>query len=119
MDIALKAFLDTGLDLKAHLSAYLELSINEIEKLLPKGSQDLAAVHPGFLQPEEATCFYEEKVGTFHLLELAAWHLRSSDYIADTLRMQAMFACGQVLDFGGGIGTHALVAAGMPEVDHV
>ncbi|MEY2749324.1 MAG: hypothetical protein RLZZ168_1340, partial [Cyanobacteriota bacterium] len=58
-------------------------------------------------------------VGTGHLLELAAWHLGSADYIADTLRLQARFAHGQVLDFGGGIGTHALAAAALPEVEAV
>ena len=72
-------------------------------------------------------------MGTGHLLELAAWHLSSADYIADTLRLQGMAVQGQVLDFGGGhprhgtpaghgggarccgggIGTHAL------SVDHV
>jgi cyclopropane fatty-acyl-phospholipid synthase-like methyltransferase len=58
-------------------------------------------------------------VGTGHLLELAAWHLGSADYIADTLRLQARFARGQVLDFGGGIGTHALAAAALPQVEAV
>jgi SAM-dependent methyltransferase len=53
------------------------------------------------------------------LLELAAWHLGSADYIADTLRLQQRFARGHVLDFGGGIGSHALAAAALPEVDHV
>ncbi len=119
MDDVLKDFLETGLDLKKHLSSYFEISIDEVEERLPKGSQNLAALHPGSLNPEEATCFYEEEVGNAHLLELAAWHLGSADYIADTLRLQGMFACGQVLDFGGGIGTHALVAAAMSNVEHV
>ena len=46
-------------------------------------------------------------------------HLSSGDYIADTLRLQGMAARGQVLDFGGGIGTHALSAAALPQVEHV
>ena len=58
-------------------------------------------------------------MGNGHLFELASWHLSSSDYIADTLRLQGMTVCGQVLDFGGGIGTHALSAAALPQVDHV
>lgn len=58
-------------------------------------------------------------MGTGHLFELAAWHLSSADYIADTLRLQQQFARGDVLDFGGGIGTHALAAAGLESVRHV
>jgi cyclopropane fatty-acyl-phospholipid synthase-like methyltransferase len=50
---------------------------------------------------------------------LAAWHLGSADYIADTLRLQQRFASGQVLDFGGGIGSHALAAAALPDVQAV
>ena len=53
------------------------------------------------------------------MFELAAWHLGSADYIADTLRLQKQFSRGQVLDFGGGIGTHSLIAASQPMVDHV
>ena len=63
--------------------------------------------------------FYEDAVGTGHLLELAAWHLGSADYIADTLRLQQLFAQGQLLDFGGGIGSHALAAAALPQVERV
>ncbi len=112
-------FLRTGLDLKLHLAQFLQISIEELERRLPRGAEDLAALHPGTFKPEDASGFYEENVGTAHLLELAAWHLSSADYIADTLRLQQMFARGQVLDFGGGIGTHALSAAALSEVDHV
>ena len=65
------------------------------------------------------TSFYEVKVGSAHILELASWHLGSRDYIADTLRLLDLFAHGNVLDFGGGIGTNALAAAALPEVEHV
>ena len=108
-----------GFDIKAHLASYLDVSIDEVESQLPRGLDDLATLHPGSFNPEDANCFYEEEVGTAHLFELAAWHLRSSDYIAETLQLQKMFARGQVLDFGGGIGTHALLAAALPTVDHV
>ncbi len=117
--IAIQEFLESGLGLRDHLASYLQITLEEVEDRLPKGSEDLMAIHPGSLLPDEATCFYEEKVGTAHLWDLAAWHLGSVDYIADTLRIQKMFASGQVLDFGGGIGTHALVAAAMNEVEHV
>ncbi|BEV36705.1 class I SAM-dependent methyltransferase [Synechococcus sp. M16CYN] len=118
-DVDVNAFLRDGLDVKTHLTRYLTLSLEELEKLLPKSMDNLAALHPGPLRSKDATEFYENTVGTGHLLELAAWHLSSSDYIADTLRLQGMMARGQVLDFGGGIGTHALSAATLPEVDHV
>ena len=112
-------FLRDGLSVKAHLSDYLDLPLNAVEERLKCSTEDLAALHPGAFQPDDATEFYEDTVGTGHLLELAAWHLSSADYIADTLRLQQQFARGQVLDFGGGIGTHALSAAALPGVDHV
>ncbi len=112
-------FLNSGFNLKSHLADNLQLSIQEVDSHLRQGSKDLAALHPGALPPEKATDFYESEVGTSHLLELAAWHLTSSDYIADTLRLQEMFAKGLVLDFGGGIGTHTLFAAGLETVEHV
>ena len=114
-----EAFLRDGLAVKAHLSAYLAVPLAEVERRLARSTEDLAALHPGAFQPDDATGFYEDTVGTGHLLELAAWHLSSADYIADTLRLQRQFARGRVLDFGGGIGSHALSAAALPEVEHV
>ncbi len=120
IEVNLAEFIRSGLDLKSHLANYLKSSVKDIESMLPDSSYDLAALHPGSFKTVEATTsFYEQEVGSAHLLELAAWHLSSVDYIADTLRLQKMFAKGQVLDFGGGIGTHALFAAAMPKVDHV
>ncbi len=118
-DLGLEAFLADGFALKRQLAAYLELSPQELESRLPSSTADLAALHPGGFDPDQASAFYEEAVGTGHLLDLAAWHLGSSAYIADTLRLQERFARGQVLDFGGGIGTHALAAAALPQVDQV
>ncbi len=118
-DVDLAGFLETGLEIKSHLASFLKITREELEARLPQGSLDLAAVHPGSLKPEETTSFYEEKVGNAHLLELAAWHLGSADYIAETLRLQEMFAKGNLLDFGGGIGTHALCAASLSTVNHV
>ncbi|MCP9775177.1 bifunctional 2-polyprenyl-6-hydroxyphenol methylase/3-demethylubiquinol 3-O-methyltransferase UbiG [Cyanobium sp. WAJ14-Wanaka] len=112
-------FLADGFDLSAQLARYLDLSIEELAGRLPNSTNDLAAIHPGAFDPEQAGRFYEETVGTGHLLELAAWHLGSADYIADTLRLQETFAKGRVLDFGGGIGSHALAAAALPEVERV
>ncbi|MEB3158712.1 MAG: class I SAM-dependent methyltransferase [Synechococcus sp.] len=117
--VDVEAFLQDGLAVKAHLSQYLAVPVSDVEQRLARSTDDLAALHPGAFQPGDATGFYEDTVGTGHLLELAAWHLGSADYIADTLRLQQQFARGHVLDFGGGIGTHALSAAALPDVEHV
>ena len=113
------AFLDHGFQLREQLAAFLQLSASELEQRLPNSTEALAAAHPGALDPSQAEAFYESEVGDGHLYELAAWHLGSADYIADTLRLQAEIAHGQHLDFGGGIGTHALAAAQLDAVDHV
>ena len=118
-DLDVPEFLRTGFHLKAHLASYLRLTVEQVDSRLPLGSNDLAMLHPGSFKPEDATSFYEDKVGTRHLFDLAAWHLSSANYIADTLLLQQQFARGQLLDFGGGIGTHALAAAALPAVDHV
>ncbi|QNI86016.1 putative S-adenosyl-L-methionine-dependent methyltransferase [Synechococcus sp. PROS-7-1] len=118
-DVSIQEFLASGFSVKDHLASYLSLSTAEVEERLPRSKEDLAAMHPGAFDPERAEMFYEDTVGTGHLLELAAWHLSSADYIADTLRLQQQFAHGDLLDFGGGIGSHALAAAGLSDVRHV
>jgi SAM-dependent methyltransferase len=112
-------FLVDGFDLRRQLAAHLGLSAEQLSERLPGSTDQLAALHPGAFDPDQAGAFYEETVGDGHLLELAAWHLGSADYIADTLRLQQSFACGHVLDFGGGIGSHALAAAALPQVEAV
>ena len=112
-------FLADGFELSRQLAAHLGLSPAALAERLPSSTEDLAALHPGAFDPQRAEAFYEESVGDGHLLELAAWHLGSADYIADTLRLQQRFARGQVLDFGGGIGSHALAAAALPDVEAV
>jgi len=117
--LSIEHFLAGGFDLRLQLADHLQLEAEELERRLPQATADLAAAHPGAFDLQQAESFYESAVGTGHLLELAAWHLGSADYIADTLRLQARFARGQVLDFGGGIGTHALAAAALPQVEAV
>ena len=117
--VDIETFLDSGFSVRDHLAQYLQLTLEQVDQRLPDGKDDLAALHPGAFQADQATEFYESTVGTGHLFELAAWHLSSSDYIADTLRLQEDFARGTVLDFGGGIGTHALAAAALEAVDRV
>ncbi len=119
LDLDITEFLQTGFALKSHLAKFLDISLSQLENKLPNGAEDLAALHPGSWKPGDAADFYEKEVGDAHLIDLAAWHLNSANYIADTLRLQEMFACGKVLDFGGGIGTHALAAAALSNVEHV
>ena len=117
--LTLQRFLADGFALREQLAEFLGLTAAELAARLPQGKADLARLHPGAFDPGRAAAFYEESVGDGHLLELAAWHLGSADYIADTLRLQEQFAGGQVLDFGSGIGSHALAAAALPQVERV
>mgnify|MGYP006271012313 CR=1 FL=1 len=117
--LSLEQFLHNGFDLRRQLADHLQLELAELDRQLPMATEALAAAHPGAFDPDQAEAFYERAVGTGHLLELAAWHLSSAEYIADTLRLQQQFATGHVLDFGGGIGTHALAAAALPQVETV
>jgi hypothetical protein len=118
-DLSVNRFLADGFDLRSHLAEALDLPAAELQERLQRSRDDLAALHPGAFDPSRPESFYEDAVGAGHLLELAAWHLGSADYIADTIRVIGSVARGRVLDFGGGIGTHALAALGMPEVTGV
>ena len=119
LDLSVSRFLKDGFNLKNHLINFLDINNDQLDQRLIKGVDDLAALHPGAFNKNDAGDFYEEKVGDAHLIDLASWHLNSSNYIADTLRLQQEFAYGKVLDFGGGIGTHALAASFLPDVEHV
>ncbi|MFM7642547.1 MAG: class I SAM-dependent methyltransferase [Cyanobium sp.] len=119
VELTVERFEEDGFLLVQQLSSFLQLDPAELKQRLPRSNADLAALHPGTFDPHKVETFYEETVGDAHLLELAAWHLGSAAYIGDTLRLQAHFARGQVLDFGGGIGTHALAAAALPQVERV
>ena len=119
LDLSVSSFLKDGFDLKNHLINFLEINNDQLDQRLLKGVDDLAALHPGAFHENDASDFYEEQVGDAHLIDLASWHLNSSSYIADTLRLQEKFAHGKVLDFGGGIGTHSLAATELSKVEHV
>ncbi len=119
VDLSVSSFLKDGFNLKNHLINFLHIDNDQLDQRLLKGVDDLAALHPGAFNKIDACDFYEEKVGDAHLIDLASWHLNSSNYIADTLRLQQKFAYGKVLDFGGGIGTHALAASFLSDVEHV
>ena len=119
LDLSVSRFLKDGFNLKNHLINFLNINNDQLEERLLKGVDDLASLHPGAFNKNDAGDFYEEKVGDAHLIDLASWHLNSSNYIADTLRLQQKFAFGKVLDFGGGIGTHALAASFLSDVEHI
>ena len=117
-NLILKKFIDDAFDLKSHLMEFLSLEKVDLDIFLENAKMDLANLHPGN-NLSEASDFYKEIVGDKHLADLAAWHISSKNYIADTLKLQQRFSRNLVLDFGGGIGTHALANAMSPAVEHV
>ncbi len=117
-DFIIKEFICDAFDLKSHLMEFLSIEQGDLDGFLENAKMDLANLHPGG-SLSDAEDFYKEIVGDKHLADLAAWHISSKDYIADTLKLQQRFSRNLVLDFGGGIGTHALANAMSPKVDHV
>ena len=114
----LKEFLDDAFNLKSHLIEFLTIKESDLDGFLENAKMNLASLHPGDALSDPSD-FYKEIVGERHLADLAAWHISSKDYIADTLRLQQRFSRDLVLDFGGGIGTHALANAMSSKVKHV
>ena len=106
----IKEFIDNAFYLKSHLMEFLSIEEGDLDGFLENAKMDLAKLHPGG-NLSKAEDFYKEIVGDKHLADLAAWHISSKDYIADTLKLQQRFSRNLVLDFGGGIGTHALANA--------
>ena len=101
-----------------HLAQFLCIDQIELDKFLENAKIELANLHPGENLIDCAD-FYKEIVGDRHLADLAAWHISSKEYISDTLRLQQKFSKNLVLDFGGGIGTHAIANAMSDNVEHV
>ena len=114
----LKEFLHDGFNLKSHLMEFLSIKESDLEQFLFNAKMNLANLHPGD-EVSDTSDFYTEIVGDKHLADLAAWHISSKDYIVDTLDLQQRFSRDMVLDFGGGIGTHALANAMSSKVRHV
>jgi len=114
----LKEFFDNGFNLKAHLMEFLSIKECDLDEFLANAKMNLANSHPGDAL-SNVSDFYTEIVGDRHVADLAAWHITSRDYIADTLKLQQRFSRDIVLDFGGGIGTHALANAMSSKVEHV
>ncbi len=115
----LTSYWQDAFDLKQHLQQFLAIDADTLETKFTTAVADLAALGRRDFSWDEANKFYQENVGAAYLFELATWHLTSTDYIGDTLRLVADRARGRVLDFGGGIGTHAIAAALCPQVSQV
>ena len=115
----LNGYWENAFDLKQHLQQFLEIDADKLESRFATALQDLAELGRRDFNWEEASKFYRDRVGEAYLFELATWHLTSTEYIGDTLRLVSDHARGRVLDFGGGIGTHAIAAALCPGVTEV
>tara|TARA_Y100001970_G_scaffold9327_1_gene10867 strand:+ start:4672 stop:5409 length:738 start_codon:yes stop_codon:yes gene_type:complete len=116
--IIIDQFIENAFQLKEHLAHFLSIEQIELDKFLENAKLELANLHPGDNLIDCAD-FYKDIVGDKHLADLAAWHISSKEYIADTLKLQQMFSKNLVLDFGGGIGTHAIANALSDDVEHV
>ncbi len=97
---------------------FLSIEEFDLDAFLKDAKMNLANLHPGDAL-ENVSDFYTDIVGNRHLADLAAWHITSKDYIANTIKLQQRFSRDLVLDFGGGIGTHALANALSSRVEHV
>ena len=117
-NLVLNQFSDDAFNLKSHLMEFFSMKESDIDEFLADAKMNLANLHPGDSLGDVAN-FYKEIVGDRHIADLAAWHINSSDYIVDTLKLQQRFSRDLVLDFGGGIGTHALANAMSSKVEHV
>ena len=69
----------------------------DLDEFLANAKMNLANSHPGDAL-NDVSDFYTEIVGDRHVADLAAWHISSGDYIADTLKLQQRFSRGLVLD---------------------
>ncbi len=107
-----------GFSLKQHLQAFLQIDADVLESQFARGQQTLAELGNHF-EWNQVENFYQEQVGTGYLFDLGAWHLSSQEYIGGTLRLIHDYGYGRVLDFGGGIGTHAIAAALCPKITEV
>ena len=114
----LKEFLDNAFNLKSHLMEFLSIRECDLDEFLANAKMNLANLHPREAL-SDVSDFYTEIVGDHHVADLAAWHITSREYIADTLKLQQKFSKDLVLDFGGGIGTHAIANAMSSKVEHV
>ncbi|MGV2389444.1 MAG UNVERIFIED_CONTAM: hypothetical protein LVR29_17910 [Microcystis novacekii LVE1205-3] len=97
--------------MESHLQDFLQLDQEILQAKLAIAKDSLAALAHQEFSWTNPDYFYQEKVKENYLFELSAWHLSSQEYIGETLKLIDNHGSGKVLDFGGGIGTHALAAA--------
>ena len=115
----LQAYWRDTFNLKQHLQDFLNLDLETIEQELAVGQQSLKEIGHRDFDWEKASDFYSDRVGSAYLFGLGAWHRSNSDYIKGTLTLISDRAADRVLDFGCGIGTHAIAAALCPQVEQV
>jgi 2-polyprenyl-3-methyl-5-hydroxy-6-metoxy-1,4-benzoquinol methylase len=114
----LEAFWDSCFDLEIHLQRFLQLDQATFHQQLQSRRHLVTEIGQHF-DWAMVSDFYRNQVGSAYLFELSAWHLESRQYIGDTLRLLSDHAQGRVLDFGCGIGTHAIAAARCSQVEQV
>ncbi|MBE9005524.1 class I SAM-dependent methyltransferase [Fortiea sp. LEGE XX443] len=115
----LSEYWQSSFDLKQHLQEFLHLDSETLEQKLAVGQEKMAELGYKDFDWETAANFYRDKVGDVYLFELGNWHLEQSQNIENILHLIVDHAQGRVLDFGGGIGTHAINAALCPKVEQV
>jgi 2-polyprenyl-3-methyl-5-hydroxy-6-metoxy-1,4-benzoquinol methylase len=115
----LQGYWQDAFSLKQHLQDFLNLDAEAIEQAMLFSQQTLAELGHRDFDWEKASEFYRDRVGEAYLFDLGAWHLSSQDHIGGTLTLISDVARGRVLDFGGGIGTHAIATALCPQVEQV
>ena len=106
-------------NLKQHLLDFLNSNLETIEQKLALGQQSLKEIGHRDFDSEKASDFYRDRVGQAYLFDLGSCHMSNQDYIGSTLTLISDRAAARVLDFGGGIGTHAIAAALCPQVEQV
>ncbi len=114
----LKSYWLNSFHLENHLQEFLQIDQEKLEICLEKSRKMMSELGEHF-DWELVNEFYRDQVGENYILELGAWHLSSFDYIGTMTTLIADFAQGNVLDFGGGIGTHTIAAALCPNVKQV
>jgi SAM-dependent methyltransferase len=112
----LQRFQRDHFDLHRHLRSHLGVGPEELEERLRQAQQALRDLGEVAFDWDDPEAFYSQTVREEYLYELSAWHEQSADYIGDTIALERDWARGEVLDFGGGIGTHAIAAALLPQV---
>jgi SAM-dependent methyltransferase len=105
--------------LRRHLIDHLGVGPDALEEHLARAQEALRELGEGAFSWEDPEAFYSSAVQAEYLFELAAWHEGSSGYIGDSLALVGDWSRGTVLDFGAGIGTHAIAAARLPAVERV